>query len=44
MTEVSEEQKINRSFYEPDDGLDLSFADKSGLLNIEGEFNFISTS
>jgi hypothetical protein len=44
MKEVSEEQKIERSFYEPDDALDLSFADKSGHLNIEGESNFVSAS
>ena len=44
VKEVSEEQKIDRSFYEPDDALDLSFADKSGHLNIEGESNLVSTS
>ena len=44
MNEVSEEQKINRSFYEPDEALDLSFADKSGHLNIEGESNFVNAS
>ena len=42
VKEVFEEQKIERSFYEPDDALDLSFADKSGHLNIEGESNFIT--
>jgi hypothetical protein len=44
VKEVFEEQKIERSFYEPDDALDLSFADKSGHLNIEGESNLVSAS
>ena len=48
VKEVFEEQKIERSFYEPDDALDLSFADKSGsglfASNIEGESNLVSAS